>query len=31
MKPYTIEAKEIDWWTIYVSKSPVTLHSKLCF
>ena len=31
MRPYTIDAKEIEWWTIYISTSLVMLHLKRCF
>ena len=30
-KPYTIAAREIDWWTIYISASPSTLHRNEFF
>ena len=26
LRPYTITAREVDWWTIYVSTSLFTLH-----
>lgn len=27
-RPYTIDAREIEWWTVYVSTLPFTLHSE---
>lgn len=29
MKPYTIDAREIEWWTIYISRFPVRSCLKL--
>ena len=28
MKPYTIDAREIEWWTIYISALPSMLHLR---
>jgi len=28
IRPYTIDTREIEWWTIYISRPPFTLHWK---